>query len=343
MRGDIMITEKLALEKDVVVNNIDDALHSINTDFKVQKHGTDLNEVELTAEGQISFGGEKFPLTDWAFESICSLTKIPKEFARRIPVQLLLDTFNTLKVEHNQRIIFLISRQTVINVLPHPYIYAENKEVLEQLDEILGNLSLELQEIRISDRGMTASFLKEGVKVEPVPGDITRVGLNVLNSETGFRGTKASFWLLRLVCSNGATLTNNWGNVEWSYDHRVSRERSMRNFVEGILKLQLDFDRLTRSYQKLVERELMAFEFVNVWRRLARIVGNDEADCIADIQRDERNRLNNEVREGNRSLNTGMIIYDMHNSITQAARRYSFVARRRLEGLGGALIDLAQS
>jgi len=41
-------------------------------------------------------------------------------------------------------------------------------------------------------------------KDEPVKGDICGIGLNITNSETGFRALKISHFILRYVCSNGA-------------------------------------------------------------------------------------------------------------------------------------------
>ena len=338
-----MLTEKLAREKEVSIKNIEEALSLVNSDFLVEKYGADLKEVEMSEDGQISSGGISYPITDWAFESLCSLLRIPKEFARRIPVELFLENLNRLKVEHNQRIVILVSRNIIINVVPHPYIFAENRDILKHLDEIMGQLNLELHEIRLSDRGMDISFLKEGVEVEPVPGDITRFGINVLNSETGFRGAKACFWLLRLVCTNGATLTNNWGKVNWSYDQRISYERSLYNFFEGISKLQVEFSQFSSFYKHLPVREVVAHEYINIWRRLSRIVGNEMADRITMVDKEERNRLNRELREGNRMLTTGLTLYDLYNSITEAARRYPFVQRRKMEGLGGSLIDLVSA
>jgi hypothetical protein len=337
-----MFTEKLVQEKEVITTSFEEALKMANSDFLVEKFGVDFKEITMTEEGRISWSGSiSYPITDWTFEGLCGLLKIPVQFARRIPVDLFLENFNRLKVEHNQRVIILISRNTVINVVPHPYVFAKNKDILECLGEIRGKLNLELHEIRFSDKGMEVSFIKEGVEVEPVPRDVTRFGLNILNSETGFRGAKANFWLLRLVCTNGAILRNEWGSVKWSYDHRISYERSLKNFIAGIEKLQMDFDNFVALYKSLVNRELRAFEFVNIHRRLARIVGNDQADQIFGVPKEERNRFMRESREGDRMLLTGIILYELYNSITESARWYPFIQRRQLEALGGSLIDLA--
>lgn len=336
-----MITEKIAREKEVVAQSIEDALDLVNTDFLVKSTGADLKEIDISKDGTLSVGSLACPMTDWAFESLCQLLKIPVPFARSIPPELLLQNLNKLKEENNQRVTLLLSRDTVINVVPNPYHPAGNADMLLRLKkEVVPEMALELGDIRISDRGMEVSFLKEGVAVEPAPGDITRFGLRVSNSETGWRGAKAGFYLFRLVCTNGAIVSNNWGTAEWDYDYRISRERSLQNFIGQIIKLNVDFAKFEDSYNRLLDRELMAVEFVNVRRRMSRIVGNDNADRITRVSKEERNRLNAEYREGNRMLATGVILYDLYNNITDAAKTYPFVQRRALEMLGGSVIDL---
>lgn len=337
-----MFTEKMVREKEIVTQTFEDALNLVSTDFLVIRVGADLKEVNISEDGIILVGSSAYPMTDWAFESICYFLKIPVAFARSIPTELLLQNFNKLREEHNQRVVFLISRNTVINVMSHPYLPAGNTDLLLRLkDEVVPEMELELHEIRISDRGMEMSFLKEGLKVEPAPGDITRFGLRVSNSDTGWRGAKASFYLLRLVCTNGAVVSNNWGTAEWGYNYRISHERSIQNFIGQIEKMQVDFTKFEAFYNRLADRELAAFEFVNVHRRMSRIVGNEDADKMAGVPKEERNRFIKEYREGNRMLPTGIILYVIYNNITASARRYAFVMRRALEALGGALIDIA--
>jgi len=335
-----MITEKLARENETVVKSFDEGMKLADTDFLVEETIVDLADLSLNEFGSISCGGDEYQITDWAFESLCSLLKIPKEFARTIPTELLLQNFERLKVEKNKKVNMFISRNTVINLIEAPYFPTKNKDLLIRLNNVAGELSLGVNEIRTSDRGMVLSFLKEGLSLEPMPGDITRFGINIQNSETGYRGAKANFYLLRLVCTNGAVASNNWGSVKLDYDARISRERSLSNFIEGIKKLGVDFKKFNDFYNGLINRELKAYEFINIWRRLSRVVGNEEADRISMVSQDVRNHLNKEVREGNRLLPTGVALYNLYNAVTEAARRHQFIQRQNLEVLGGALIDL---
>jgi hypothetical protein len=45
---------------------------------------------------------------------------------------------------------------------------------------------------------------EEKIKTEPVKGDECGMGLNIVNSETGFRALTVSHYILRYICSNGA-------------------------------------------------------------------------------------------------------------------------------------------
>jgi len=322
---------------------MDQAVTLLNSDFSVRQIGFDLDNLTLKDEGRILFAGYTYSFTDWTFESLCRILRLPAAFARSIPFDLLVENIDRLKIDHNQRVIALISRDILINVVPHPYVAARSTDLLNRLTSIQASQGFERLEARLSDRGMVLNFLSDGFTAEPVPGDITRIGLSILNSETGYHGAKSSFYLHRLVCSNGATLSNSWGSVGWSYDSRLSYERSLSNFIDGIEQIKIDFERFDGSYARLINREIHAFEFINTWRRLGRMVGTEDADRISGVDKDKRNEWSREVREGDRRQLTGIPAYQLYNNITQAARRYTFVQRRALEGLGGSIVDLVRS
>jgi hypothetical protein len=336
-----LITEKLVREKEVTSFSFDEALELYNTDFLVSEKGEDIKDTDLNADGALVWGSDSYLMTDWAFESICYILNIPLTYARSIPPELLIHTFDKLKEIHNQRAIFLISRGIVINVVPHPYVPLKNRELLIRFqNEIVPQTGLKLNEIGLSDRGMVVTFLREGLQLEPAPGDVSRLGLTVLNSETGWRGAKASFYLLRLLCGNGTVTSNAWGSAEWSYDYRLSLERSMQNFNGQLIKLEMDVPKFESIFNQLLSRELLAFEFVRIIRRLIRITGFEDADEIVGLSATERNRLYKEDRWGDRMLSTGLIMYDIYNKITAAAKEYPFVQRRNMEALGGSIIDM---
>ena len=89
-----MISEKLAREKEVVIDNFEEGMELINTDFLVQRIKADLKELEMDEDGQLSWGSSTFPATDWTFESLCKQLKIPLSFARSISPDLFFLNFN---------------------------------------------------------------------------------------------------------------------------------------------------------------------------------------------------------------------------------------------------------
>lgn len=334
-----MITENLALEKELIVEDMDEVMDLLNSDFLVCRKETDLVDL-IIEETRLFVMGDWYPFTDWAFEGLCSLLNLPVQFARSIPFELLVENFNRLKIENNRRVTVLISRNTVINITYPPFLAAKSLDLLNRLKLVQSVKELTQKAIRLSDRGIVINFLSESLVAQPIPGDITELGFNIFNSETGFRGAKASFFLNRLVCSNGAILSNSWGSVEWAYDYRISYERSLSNFLIGIENFNINFDRFSAAYDNLIARNLSAVAFINVWRRLARIVGSKEADRISGIGIDERNQFNHEVREGDRNRLTGILAYDLYNKITENARQSPFMQRSALERLGGSFVDL---
>lgn len=336
-----MITEKLAQEKEAVANSYEECHEKLHSEFKVEHFHADLNQIRLTEDGILGFPGGEYPISDWAFESLCGLIDMSPKFAKGIRDELMLVNIDTLKHDRNAPVDICVSRGLVVNVFERkPYEALRNIETLAGIQKAAASLGANLNNILISDRGMHVSLLYPGRTLEPLPGDITETGINILTSETGFRGTKASFYMFRLICSNGAIVGNRWGDATWSYDGRISRERSIANFFDKVLAMDMDFNGFADRYAGLPHRRLKVRELVNYHRRLARIVGNEPASAIANISDEDRNRMRLEMRFGNPDAETEIAAYDLYNAITAMAREVAFYQRRQLESLGGGLIDI---
>ena len=83
--------------------------------------------------------------------------------------------------------------------------------------------------------------------------------------------------------------------------------------------------------------------FVNLWRRVRRIVGPYQADSILATSLNERRELFAKVRARNNpddAVPTRFDAYEIHNRITASAQNYPLLERRRLEDIGGSMLKL---
>jgi hypothetical protein len=344
-----MTPEKFVKEKEIRVKDYPEGLQSLKTDFQYEQSFFSLPEISVREDFHLSWNGDWYPTTYWTLRSLLAYLGIPENFAKRIPTDLLLDNIDRLKNKNTSMVAFLRDG-IVINIRKEPYCHIKNTDVL-QLFEKYQQL-WDFESLRISDRGIELSFLNEQLgKLEPQLGDITKIGFRIINSETGYRGLKASFLLFRLICENGAVLADKWGDVRWSYDNRMRDETSLSLFEQRISTLSLTIEPLRQQYSKLLSRCLPDEQFVSLWRSLERIFSGETADQIIQTEKRERKAIFKQVTERtkrNKQQINGPIeppqttrwnLYELYNQMTETAKNYDFIGCRHLERLAGDLIS----
>ncbi|MCZ7611715.1 MAG: hypothetical protein M5U17_16350 [Ignavibacterium sp.] len=159
---------------------------------------------------------------------------------------------------------------------------------------------------------------EEKFRFDAVPGDNCGIGINIINSETGFRTLSISHYVLRYVCSNGAIIRiNKSGGEKVHYGHR---ENELQFFLREQVALALaNQKKVAQSISGLTNKNASSFiESVN--KRIESYLGKNEA----------RNFLSD--------LNSNSSLYDLFNLVTDKAKNYDLSRRILLEGLAGDLI-----
>jgi hypothetical protein len=159
---------------------------------------------------------------------------------------------------------------------------------------------------------------EEKFKFEAVKGDNCGIGLNVINSETGFRTLNIAHFVMRYVCSNGAIV-----RISNDYKERVHygyKEFELQEFlneqVELALLRQLE---VADSIKDLPNKA--AADFINsVNRRIESYLGKNESKNFFS------------------ELDEEATLYDLFNVVTNKAKNYDLSKRVLLENLAGDLI-----
>jgi hypothetical protein len=210
--------------------------------------------------------------------------------------------------------------------------------------ELAGNF--ELRRASVSFAGVDVELAVPGCAVEPVVDDVLEVGVALTNSESGGRQLKASAYTYRLVCTNGAIMSDNLGFARWPNDPRMTYAGGLRVFELGVAELCEKLERVAALYLSTAETLIPDYEFWNLWRRVAYLLTRTQADSVLGISEAERLDLQQVIRE-RRPLEPAVITernaYEVHNRITYAAHGRSFAVRRGLQEVGGDFLSRAAS
>jgi hypothetical protein len=188
---------------------------------------------------------------------------------------------------------------------------------ITDLDVIKGCANLGVRTVSRNDF-MLRITTEEKFKFDAVPGDNCGIGINVINSETGFRTLSISHYVLRYICSNGAIVkVNNTCGEKVHYGHQ---ENELQLFLQAQVTMALSNQmKVAQSISGLTNKP--ASEFVeSVNKRIESYLGKSEG----------RNFISN--------FNSNSSLYDLFNLVTLKAKNYDLSRRILLESLAGDLI-----
>ncbi len=155
---------------------------------------------------------------------------------------------------------------------------------------------------------------EEKKKTQPIPGDECGIGLDIVNSETGFRALGVYHFILRYICTNGAYLkiSEDATRVHYgSYD--------LKKFIsQKITKASEQRDTITEKLKKL-NRGIEDLPPALI-RKVDRALGKGAARGIL---------YNNSAPPTQ---------YELFNYLTSSAKQYGLSKRHHLESLAGEML-----
>jgi hypothetical protein len=161
---------------------------------------------------------------------------------------------------------------------------------------------------------------KTKLKIVPFPDDIFGVGINIVNSETGFKAFQINNFLLRYTCSNGAYVKDYEDDIKY-YHYDL--------FAPSV------YDMIEYKVQTIQERvEMLKIQLIGM---------------ETDLKRDEVQKLNQFLfhRTGVKLLvdileNDRMPTkYELFNIITHRAKDFALSKRILIEEVAGGMVNIA--
>lgn len=234
--------------------------------------------------------------------------------------RLSLDTITSICNDYlmnikSDKVILKIENQEALTILSPKYNEISDIEIIKQVT------GLGVRNISRNDFFMSITT-EEKIKTRPLKDDDFGIGLNIINSETGFKALRISHHLLRYTCSNGAYTKiysgSNNENFRYHYGNHDLK-----------LFLKTNVEKAEEERNKIIDKLLLMTE-INVTeskeyyiKKLEPILG----------KRDAINFF--------KDFNDQQTLYDIFNSITLKAKNYNFSKRYFLESFAGdMLLDL---
>lgn len=316
---------------------------------------TKYKQLEATNTGKIKIKGEEHKITQWGFEKFCGILGIPKPFARKIPEELLDQNVSRLLKEKNQEdnVLFFNSKRGLLGVGKGGNDPFDNIDFLTQMST-LHSKKTEIHNVIVSDRGVTVDFFSPAIpNLEPKKGDVTRVGFNSHNSDTGGAPTASHLFLYTLACENGAIMKEVWGSAKRTYNKKISKETSLINFSKQTEQLSTNAALLTDCFTKMTEWNVPDDYFRKCWTTVKRIIGSEAVvDEALDVSADDRKELFAKIAK-RKSANRRKLIdniqpdeaepmdftyYDLYNRVTTMEKDYRLDEKINLRKTGGEIL-----
>jgi hypothetical protein len=358
-------------------HDIGESIHFCAEHFAYAQREVEVAKISMDETFVLSVDGQQYHLTEKALRDLCIILDIPFTFALSIPTDLTALNVQRLKALHTQSVIVIAREDTIVSFIdpmkwadrgevrikkkPH-YLPVPNLSLLRMLEKVWSGEDVDMR-ITLNDSGMQVEFLQnaDAFTVEPVVGDVTRVGAAVTNSETGGPLPVAKGYTLRLDCTNGATVHTDTKLSRFSNDWRCSMQYRFEKFAVALQFLMQDMqgkcDALQTAYRRMLEAKLDDVQF-HTWygkaQYLYRSMANssEHIDRIFGVEPDHRQAFLKRQRKWQKAKrtaisgvieppqSTGLIAWKVFNGITRAARDEMHYHRRTgLENLAGDIVS----
>lgn len=208
------------------------------------------------------------------------------------------------------RVIVKTEKQDALSILSPDY-----NEITDL--RIIGEVAaLGVRSISRNDFFMSITT-EEKVRTQPVKGDDCGVGLNIVNSETGFRALTVLHYILRYVCSNGAVarISEDDDDKRYHYGNEDLNIFLNEKVKRAAVERKILIDKLLKLNDKKIRNSKEYFI-----KKIEPVLGKKEAAIFFDD-------FSNELTQ-----------YELFNLITSNAKRYDLSKRYFLESFAGELI-----
>lgn len=296
------------------------------------------HEITLTGSGVLKLGKEEFQMATSGLRSMLKRLQIPHKFGTEIlPTEDLVRDVNSLLTVSEKRFQILIrpDDNTVVGFTNEEFTSVPYSNLL---DVIVPPEGAQLESIRVNDENMVINIIKDR-DIEPVKGDISKIGSRVVTSNTGFGDLSINTLVFRLICSNGATVGKQFDGASFSLKGRSASDilsDGMMFINQAVQNVEL----IAAGLERMVQLPITEMSMYDIDKDHHRVIKTPAMEILPSKMRkiigskDQTDQLFKDIDETTST-------YDVYNNITAIAQRFNLVRRVGIEQIGGSILSVA--
>jgi hypothetical protein len=255
---------------------------------------------------------EEYPIRTSFLKKLLKWNSLPEDFVNKISNELFIQVINeTLQNFKSWYVDIHLENGEAKTVTSKLYSEVSNLEIYEVIKD------LEISKISHNDY-ITRFYTKKKFEATPIVNDTCGFGFDIVNSETGFAALAVDHYILRYLCTNGATAPINM--YQWKQEHYAKEKGYLISYIKNQVE-RADSSRNNLIYKlKKSGNEKSVFLRNQITNRINFIL--DRYDRPAFFN----------------GFNWSQSKYDLFNHITDKAKSFEMTKRYQLERLAGELI-----
>ena len=291
-------------------------------------------DMTFTPDLRLFFGQNGFKFAESGVRAMFKLLKIPFHFGTEIlPSENMVNDVNSLLQDSSKNFMILIrgDDETVVGFTSEdftPVRYTDLLRVVNPPSEAM------MESVRVNDENMVVNIVKHR-EIEPIKGDISKVGNRLQTSNTGFGNLSINTLIFRLVCANGATVSKEYGGATFSLRGRASRD-ILTDGMMFVNQAVIDVEHIASGLDRMVQLPIGEMRLPTGQRFGARVPALELLPVRVRevIGKEQTEHFFKDTLPETPS-------YNIYNNITQAAQRYDLKRRSRMEQIGGSLLSVS--
>ena len=264
----------------------------------------------------------KYPFSNTAFDRLCKLLNVPAKFMKKLPADnAIKDLKASLYRTPLKGLNFIVKNDVIVGISDKE----QTTSALEVIDRLFTpNHGFSVKNIGMSGEQLVIDFTRD--TITPIIDDSLEYGLSLKHSDHDGSHPHLSHYVWRQVCSNGLIVLQLEKLAKFS--NKMPKEKMLEMLNE---RVSYNIDLISASLGGAVDK-MSTTTIPQEERKYLKSFLYKKMDFENHDDLD----VGFEEKISRRAEST---YYDLMNFITDAAKNFSVLERRGLEGLGGQLLS----